>query len=748
MPIPDSAQSGPATRDGRAGSAAIEALARAARQLGLYGTDHPIAETAVREAWRELTAAAERSGVELRVEETGLRWNHEPAPGESSHLQRLHQSLRDRLVATVKFTRTLEASELTRLLVVLAEDPQLLLSAGGVMQAVGPLSAEGLLIEDVDFDRDVRACEGAWIGVCPDLDPEVMDPLRGILESCLHLVRATGESRTLEEIRLAMSELAPADPGDPNSATEAVAGSIAALLQAAGEIAVHTSSANLQQWQVVVLRHLEALGSRWSAFIFRAPVQVSQDNSDMLALLTRQMTFGARIALVLDYPGSIATERPEGLALLLERLFSDPEDAPALARALHDRAVAQGVPEELYRNVVGMLMPDLGKQRRAGEVLRTERADAVPPAAAPPLSFADLLKSLEPGRMRRSRAYLLLDMLNADLVGNHYPVVVNSVLEILRTSTQEGDAELLIPLLEQLLKDAEEAGQPDSSRRAIAKDVLLGSADVDMMALLLRELDRRSPEQRSEVLRLVGQLGNTGNEALLNWARRIRNRDSGESLLALAETDMPPFQGLRQALVDLPLIDLEQALHMLMVSLDPRLVGRLEVVASHPDPRARLSLIHVTDTLQHKSGGNLMAFLLSDPVPNVRAAAAMVLGKLGNAEAVSTLCHLLERESEFGSGARVREAAARALGEIASPAAVPALAQFLVSGGLLARFSPTEPRAAAVEALRCIGTSDAQRGLANWPRCRQTTVRKLCRKALDEIGKETVGKEAGNADSG
>jgi hypothetical protein len=584
--------------------------------------------------------------------------------------------------------------------------------------------------------------------VCPDLDLEVMDPLRGILESCLHLVRATGESRTLEEIRQTMSELAPADPSDPNSATEAVAGSIAALLQAAGEIAAHTSSTNLQQWQVVVLRHLEALGSRWSAFVFRAPVQVSQDNSDALALLARQMTFGARIALVLDYPGSIATERSEGLALLLERLLSDPEDAPALARALHDRAVAQGVPEELYRNVVGMLMPDLGKQRRAGEAMRTERADAVPPDAAPALDFANLLSSLAPGRMRHSRAYLLLDMLSADLVGNYYPVVVNSVLEILRASTQEGDAELLIPLLQQLLKDAEEAGQPGSSRRAIAENVLLGSVDVDTMALLLRELDRRSSEQRSGLLRLVGQLGNTGKEALLNWARRIRNRDSGESLLALAETDVPPFQGLRQALVDLPLIDLEQALHMLMVHLDPLLIERLEVVASHPDPRARLALVHVTGTLQHKSGGNLMALLLSDPVPDIRAAAATVVGKLGNAAAVPALCHLLERESEFGPGARVREAAARALGEIASPEAVPALAKFVVSGGLLARFSPTEPRAAAVEALRRIGTTEAQRGLANWRRCRHPTLRKLCRKARDEIGRETVGTEAGNDDSG
>ena len=86
---------------------------------------------------------------------------------------------------------TLEASDPTRLLGVLARIPKCC-SRLAAMQAVGPEGGEGLLIEDVDFERNVRACEGAWIGICPDLDPEIMDPLRGILGSCLHLVRARG----------------------------------------------------------------------------------------------------------------------------------------------------------------------------------------------------------------------------------------------------------------------------------------------------------------------------------------------------------------------------------------------------------------------------------------------------------------------------------------------------------------------------------------------------------------------------
>ena len=81
----------------------------------------------------------------------------------------------------------------------------------------------------------------------------------------------------------------------------------------------------------------------------------------------------------------------------------------------------------------------------------------------------------------------------------------------------------------------------------------------------------------------------------------------------------------------------------------------------------------------------LVALLLSDPVPAVRAAAATVLGNLGDAGMVPHLCQLLERESEFGPG-NAGEGGRRPprLGRSRPPEAVPALAQLLVSGGLLA----------------------------------------------------------------
>jgi len=706
-----------------------EALARAARQIALYGPDHPIAGSALQEARKEV--ATDQAGGELRVEETGLRWNHEPVPLEGGQVQRLHQSLRDRLVATIKFTPRVEVPDLARLLLLLGEDPQLLLSTGGVMQAFGPTSPDGLIVQDVDFDRDLRECETAWVTACPDLGPETTDPLRGLLTSCLHLVRSVGETQTLEEIRRAMAELAPSDPRDPASATEAVANSIAALIQAAGEIALHTGSTHLQRWQTVILQNLETLGSRWNAFIFRAPVQINQDNPDLLSLLAARMTFGRRIALVLDYPGCIASERSEGLARVLQRLLADSEEAAPLERALHDRALAQGIDEQLYRNVVGSLLPSLTGPRPKGGVLTLGGGRAVQDTALAAES-AHLLATLEPRRLRRSRAFMLLDMLDTKAGASHYGMVMKTIVGVLQASAREGDAELVISMLERLLQE-EGVRRDDPSRLAVVKNALLGSVDQDMMSLLLRELDGRTPEARSGLLRLLGQLGETGHEALLNWARRIRSQDSGEALEALARTDVPPFAGFRQALLGLPLIELETALRLLLPRLEPPLMARLEIAASLPDPRARLAFLHVADESGSRPLAAVVAALLADPVPDVRATAAGVLGKLGGVGAVPGLCRLLEQESEFRQGARVKEAAARALGDIAVPEAVPALARLLLGGGLLARFASTQARAAAVEALRRIGSPDARHALQNWRRCPQPAVRLLCQKALAEL---------------
>ncbi len=298
---------------------ALEALARAARQTALYGPEHPLAAGALRTAWRELVAEAEQEQAELVVEETGLRWNEADFP-VNSHVQQLHRVLRERMVAGITFTNKLHTSDLARLLQLLSEDPQLLISSGGLMQAFGPGNGRGLLLRDMDFARDLQDCEAAWVEECRKIDPHAVEPIRRILETCLHLVRSVGEHRTMDEVRAALANPGSVESDDLASPTEAVAGLIAGMIQSAGEIATHTGGGNLQAWEDSVLLQLETLGTYWSAFVLRSPATPNEGYEDVFSQLTDHMTFERRISLVLDYPGSIVAERSEGLALILRRL--------------------------------------------------------------------------------------------------------------------------------------------------------------------------------------------------------------------------------------------------------------------------------------------------------------------------------------------------------------------------------------------------------------------------------------------
>lgn len=90
-----------------------------------------------------------------------------------------------------------------------------------------------------------------------------------------------------------------------------------------------------------------------------------------------------------------------------------------------------------------------------------------------------------------------------------------------------------------------------------------------------------------------------------------------------------------------------------------------------------------------------MQALRDESVP-VRATAAKALGRVGDPAAVPALIKALT------DGTQVRAHAARALGAIGDPAAVPALTKVLTD-------EHWWPRSWALEALRGIGTPEAMR---------------------------------------
>jgi hypothetical protein len=553
----------------------------------------------------------------------------------------------------------------------------------------------------------------------------------------------------MEQMREVLSE-DPAEPSDTDSPVGVIASTIAALVQSAGEIAIHTGSAHRQAWENSILRQFEALGSRWTSHIFRAPATMAQGSPDILSLLARQMNQARCISLILEYPGGIVTERSEGLSLALRRILSDPATALGVERELHRQAVARGISEEVYRNVVGMLMPEITKLARTDgmwrlldggeESLRTED---------PTLELADLTETTSGYALRRSRACMLLDLLDEEMNASQYGSVIKVTLETAGECLRDGDSELLISILERLQRETQEESGRSSGRRAIATSALTRSAARTMVSTLVRELGRSPGEKRTRLMGLLGSLGEDGMAALLALARRTHDADSAEALRVLVRQDRPAFAHVRQLLSELPLADLPAALRVLLSTEDAAARAQLSALISRPEPEARMALVRALDETRRGAGAEATIRLLSDPEPAVRVAAADVLGRLRVADAVPALCYVLGRESDFGQGARVKAAAARALGEIRSPEALPSLCEMLFSGGLASVFASKHPKIAAAEAVGKIGTVEARQAMEEWRRCRYESVREACRRALREMrAGPSPGVPIGGSDGG
>ncbi len=713
------------------GLSVLESLARAARQIALYGPEHPIAARALQDAWRELAAEANAGEAVLGVGEEALLWNGKQARGGSAHLGRLHEGLRERLVACVQFTSRLEVAGLSRFLLILAEDSKLLISAGGVMRAYGPEGPLGILVEDVDFTQELQASASAWAGICEEMDPTAVGPLREILESCLHVVRSASEEQTLAQMRGVLAE-EPSLAEETASPVAAIASTIAALIQSAGEIAVHTGSAHRNAWESAILRQLEALGPRWGAHIFRAPVAITPGSPDILSLLAQAMDLERCVSLILDCPGAIVTERSEGLALALRRILADTERATGLARELHQQALARGVSEDVYRNVVGMLMPDLAKLARTDGMWRLlDGGEESLRAEDPKRELADLMETSSTPAVRRSRALMLLDLLEAEMSASQYGSVITGLLDMAERCARHGESELLLRVLERLQREAGDAAR-SSGQRAVAANALGRSATKQVISAMVREWERGSEERRGRVLGLLGQLGEEGMGVLVTLARRTHEIGFAEALRVFVRHDDPSLSHLRQLLSELPLRDLQLALRALVNTGDPVTLAPLSTLLAHLATEARMALIRAVGEGSNAAGVNLVLRLLADPEPQVRMAAAEALGKLRAVDAVSALCDALGRESDFGPGARAKAAAARALGEIGSPKAIPSLSAMLFGGGVLMALISQEPKVAAAEALGKIGTVEARQAIEDWRRCRHHRVREACRRALHE----------------
>jgi hypothetical protein len=702
---------------------ALESLARAARQAALYGPAHPMAAESLQDAWRQICDQAAGGAVRLGVAAKGLSWNGRPVVDEAGHTTRLHGALRERFVSSVRFFPGVRLADLTQLLVVLSEDAKLLAASGGVTRALAEVVGPGLVVEDMNFNATVGDGEALWLQTCHNLDPEAARPLRQVLEACLQAVRSAGETKVLDQIRAALS----AQGGDITqdaSSMEAVAATTALLIQYAGEVAARAGEEAREQWEQATVQQLEALGPAWNAHIFRAPIGPDR-TTDVLARLARRMDTSQCVAMVLEYPGAIAAERSEGLTRVLKRVMSDPLRMPEIARLLREEAVRAGIPEDVYRNVVGLVMPQVAP---TGSEPGIEPADIPSAEGGPREELADLLEALKPAVTRRSYADALLGMLELDLNASQYGTLMRALLALISACVEESDTELLVGVIERLHQEVTEERSP--GRRAMATSAIMRSGDPEVVRYIIDELHRSPADRQERLLGLLAYLGEEGMRALCWLAGRTADVTSKPALVALAQRDGPAYMNLRRLLAELPVRDLEHVLQVLLGLGDREVCVHLSAVSGRPEEEAKMVLIEVVKEAGGAVGVEPVVRLLADAEPEVRMAAAEALGALRATEAVPSLCYLLGREPDRGLGGQVKAAAARALGEIAAPDAVPGLTELLHGGGLLSGWSLEPARLAAAGALAQIGTAEARRALEQWRLCRHPRVQEACRQAL------------------
>ncbi len=714
------------------GTATLEALARAARQVALYGSDHPIAVESLEQACCELEAAAGGDTLEVRAQTDGLLWNGIPLPSRDGNVARFHAGMRDRLIASVDMAPRVRTEDLARLLLLLASDAEEIAATGGALEAFGSNGGETVRIHEVDFTGDVLVSEAIWKQLSQGLDEEETGGLTKLIAACAHRLPPDDADAAAKSERAAAGDIGR----EQESAEEVVGAGIARLIQRAGEAHYFTDQKKWEEWRKATARQLAALSPRWRSVIFRAPAGVSSEYPDMLSLLTAEMEEADCISLVLGHPDSIRAERSDMLALALERILADRSRRKAIEAALHEKALQEGMPEAVYQNVVGLLVSRIegkrGPEPQAASVHPwVGRVDGAPSETEDDLD--DLLRTTEEQAVRRSRLSMLRESLYAHLTISQYGTVVSLLTKAAEECAARSDVEGLISVLSTLGRESGGRAGQDQSRRAVATSAVARASTEQVASALVTGLEGAPDDRVGTIVGLLGLLGEPGRRALVQLVRTGTDWEAELAMATLLERDGPEMSHLRDLVSQARGLTLERVLRALIDSRNEQTGARVRMVASEAGEEAQLQIVELIAEGGRKDLGEVLVALLPDSSRSVRLAAANAIAELGVRDAVPHLCGIVEREASFGEGARLKEAAVRTLGSLGAGSAVPALCSVLQGGALLSKLGSHRPRIAAAEALAALGGPDSREALEKGCRSMHPGVREACRRALSRL---------------
>lgn len=707
--------------------ASLESLARAARQVALYGQEHPIPAEALEHACHAVSVEARGKKLEVRAQERGLIWNGEELALREGNAARFHAAMRERLIARIEIDPRVQPEELSRLLSLLAAE---LPDAVARAAAFAEFEAHGegsVRVEEVDFGADVLASEAAWRELRKAMDAEETGALGQLVAFCLRSLQGLEDDGALERVRSLLPKTSSEE--DEGRSSEEVAGrAVARIVQEAGEAIYTVSEGRWDVWRKEMARRVAELSAGTRSRVFRSPCPVSRGLPDMLGLIAQVLNPRHCVSAVLDHPDSIRAERSEGLGLALTRIMSGPGRGRDIEGLLHEQALGRGVSEAVYQNVVGMLLSKMAQTNGCGSGTETEEAD--PARAEVAEGLDDLLATTEERPLRRSRVAMLLDSLAAELTVRQFGIVLSALVDAAQECAEQGEVESLTAILTAVRAAAREEGGQDAGRRAMATSALARSGSEKVIGCLTKRAEGASAALQSQTIAVLGSLGEGGVQGLVGIVRDGSGAGVDAALRAILAADDWGATNLRRAISQGDTEMLERLVRLLTAADGgDRAVEQLSAVIDQVDEVQRLELIGAIRASGDRKLGEAVMHAAAEGRGAVRHAAVETLGALRVRAAVPALCELAVRERSFGSGARVKEAAVCALGEIGDARAVPALCRVLC-GGVLAALGSAAPRVTAAKVLGEMDGPDAREALRRGSKSLRRAVRAVCRTAL------------------
>ncbi len=728
----------------QAGVAVVESLTRAARQLTLYGPEHPIARAALDDAcevWRARTG--EQTG-EIRADEGDLLWNGLALPSSSGSVSRMREAMRERLIACIRVDQGADPNDLAQALLLLSRDPQEVFGLGGAMRAYS--GGSSVHVEDIDFTKELRESEAAWLESCEEVDDDAADSFTQIFDCCLRTVRNLGDVRMLSRLRsseetLDSNDLPSDDGSDPAQATNSVAHRLAHAIQCAGEVALSADEDYWEGWRQNVATLLLSLTPEWRASVFRARAGRGAGRPDMLTLIASRMSSEQCVGIILDFPGAIQSESSRGLARALSRIVPDEEKIAVIEPQLHAEALRRDISEDTYRNVVELLISrarqklttDAAEEQgwtldEMSEMTHTDRDGEQAP------ELEELLETTSPEAVRQARIAMLLELLEADLDIDKYRAVLDALVEESLRGSGHDDTKLALEILSGLQRAAEQSAGDGADRRTIATRALQRTGTATAVADVLAEIGRATPGRARELVSLLAEMGDEGMAALVSATRNPDAARASDAVSAIIKRDGASSPWLRRLLIEANADAMPHIIRSLLREKDSQAITQLSLLADHPSLSVKLDLIGAIREAGTRATPALER-LLGDQDQSVRMAAIRALGETKAADAVPLLCRQLGGQAAFGEGAREREVIAIALGEIGAAEAVPALTEALLRPGMAGLLAGAGARVAAAEALGRIGGAVARDALERGARSRSKAVKGACEAILAEAAR-------------